>query len=63
MYVAKQEGIKEIILHYLFKGPSLYSDQIITSMTILGRALGAVLKYDWYGYWLEEEFCAFASFA
>jgi hypothetical protein len=20
-------------------------------MTILGHALGAVLKYDWYGYW------------
>jgi hypothetical protein len=42
--VTEQKGIQEIVLHHLFKGPSLYGDWIFASMTILGRALGAILK-------------------
>ncbi len=52
IFVTKQKGIKEIVLHHLFEGPGLYGDWFfIASMMIMGRALGAILKYNWYGYW------------
>jgi hypothetical protein len=64
-FLPKQKGIKEMILHHLFKGPGLYGDWFFPLMMILDDDTGPCpwchfpVQLVWI---LEEVHCAFAAF-